>query len=794
VPGFTIPNDDGTAQGKAQASVDTGDIAIMVGAIALTGVVSGCAVSAQGTPNMTVAVAAGTVRIGGQKVTVAGGNVTISPADLTSPRFDLITADLNGALAKVTGSTAPQADATHPGPSFPAIPANRVVLASVYVPATDTAINANQIVQKGVLLEDQPFERPTHYGADPSLSDNGPAFQACSDALTDAGGVIAELPGLFKFQTGFTINDKGAVKVMGLAGRSNGGSAGLVLSARSPNITLVDCNQISDPAATHAAPEFYNVRFEDGTIDDLTTSSVSATWTGTPGGSGTIVFTKNGHPFKVGDTVFTSRQVGTTQFRGLVVVITTTTSSTFSGTVNDPGTAGGTGLTVSLELLFTTANRQGFSVTLLRIHGETGFHTGRCSFYGGLYGILLDTTGSVDDSWGESQECRFYFCNIGLSIQGNGGQSVVVSGGNLMMKSQCIGFQGPTDGNDCNHFRAWGMKFDTQHCSGDGGVGFDLTAANYFHLGPIDWEIEGDYTCIQVGRIRGETGQIVGQNFQHNMNKKGTGILLAGSNTGPNPPYYVDGVTVIGGQWGGVGWSEAIHIGPYCRGVKVLGGNANSASTGIVIDNATNVTGTLISGFSFFDTGNNIFSIPAGSDTRYESCYDINGPKWWDNVATPSSQLISASAMELDGSSKIAFGTAPNIIATIACQKPGSSGAYFAWEVPQDASPAQPLTVEIHWVAGSTETAKAVRWSINAKKINAGTDVTAAGTTTAFAGTNSNKTVNVSVDEAVKTVLSSVSAGDVIRVSVRRISGDASDTLTGTAYISGCSMGYTKKR
>lgn len=141
---FTIPN-VADAAFPHQSRVFSTDFATLVAGDAATGVVSGGAVTAQGTPDMTVAVAAGTVSVAGVDVTVAGGNVTITAADSSNARFDLIVSDNVGALSAVAGS--PIID-----PVLPAIPANSVVLATVYVPANDTAINSNQIIDKRVFV------------------------------------------------------------------------------------------------------------------------------------------------------------------------------------------------------------------------------------------------------------------------------------------------------------------------------------------------------------------------------------------------------------------------------------------------------------------------------------------------------------------------------------------------------------------------------------------------------------------------------------------------------------------
>lgn len=142
---FSIPN-SADAAFQAQAEPDARDIDIMAAGASGHGVIQGCAVSAQGVPDMTVAVAVGTVQIGGAAVRkVAAGNVAIGAAHATLNRFDLVCADGTGTKQVIVGTAAAY-------PVLPAISAGYVVLAAVYVPATDTAIAANQITDKRLIL------------------------------------------------------------------------------------------------------------------------------------------------------------------------------------------------------------------------------------------------------------------------------------------------------------------------------------------------------------------------------------------------------------------------------------------------------------------------------------------------------------------------------------------------------------------------------------------------------------------------------------------------------------------
>ena len=139
---FNIPN-SADAEHVSQAQPDSRDFSgILVPAFQGTGIITGCAVTPQGSPNMTVAVAAGQIAIGGAAIAVTGGNVTIVAADGTNARFDLICVDNTGAKSAVAGVPAP-------APVFPD-PAGKVVIAAVRVPAGVASINAAKIVDKRV--------------------------------------------------------------------------------------------------------------------------------------------------------------------------------------------------------------------------------------------------------------------------------------------------------------------------------------------------------------------------------------------------------------------------------------------------------------------------------------------------------------------------------------------------------------------------------------------------------------------------------------------------------------------
>lgn len=148
---WTIP-DKGEGQNDIQSILFQEYLDVLVAGIrALDAVLFGCACTAQGTPDMTVAVAKGGVLSNGVMFPVTAGNVTIGTADATNPRIDLIVVNSSGTKAVRAGTAAA-------APKPPARTANDVVLAVVYVPANDTTISSDQIVDMRVLRDHGPIE------------------------------------------------------------------------------------------------------------------------------------------------------------------------------------------------------------------------------------------------------------------------------------------------------------------------------------------------------------------------------------------------------------------------------------------------------------------------------------------------------------------------------------------------------------------------------------------------------------------------------------------------------------
>lgn len=147
---WSIPG-KGTAQNNIMSVLYAEQLNILLAGInGIDCVLAGCAVTAQGTPDMTVAVAKGSVLTNGVLKPVVAGNATITTANSTNPRLDLVVVNSSGTVAVRAGTAAA-------APIPPARTANDVVIAMVYVPASDTTISSDQIVDMRVIRTGGPI-------------------------------------------------------------------------------------------------------------------------------------------------------------------------------------------------------------------------------------------------------------------------------------------------------------------------------------------------------------------------------------------------------------------------------------------------------------------------------------------------------------------------------------------------------------------------------------------------------------------------------------------------------------
>lgn len=145
---FTIP-DKGTGVNDIQSIYFKEYVEILTAGVnGIDCVLSGCDVT--GSAGMTPSVAKGAVLSNGTLYAVAAGTVTIGAAHGTLPRLDLIVIDSSGAKQVRAGTAAA-------APKPPARTANDVVLAVVYVPATDTVIATSQCIDMRVMRTQGPI-------------------------------------------------------------------------------------------------------------------------------------------------------------------------------------------------------------------------------------------------------------------------------------------------------------------------------------------------------------------------------------------------------------------------------------------------------------------------------------------------------------------------------------------------------------------------------------------------------------------------------------------------------------
>lgn len=138
---WTIP-DQGEGDSNIQSVLFREDLEVLVAGVSgVDCVLSGLAVT--GGADMTPAVAKGAVLSNRVMFAVAGADVTIGAADGSNPRIDLIVVNSSGALAVRAGTAAA-------APKPPERSTNDVVIAQVYIPASDTTIATTQIKDRRV--------------------------------------------------------------------------------------------------------------------------------------------------------------------------------------------------------------------------------------------------------------------------------------------------------------------------------------------------------------------------------------------------------------------------------------------------------------------------------------------------------------------------------------------------------------------------------------------------------------------------------------------------------------------
>lgn len=154
---LTVYNEGEVPLVSNQATLYQADIDALIAGMLGTGVLYGCAVSPQGTPDNTVAVAAGAVIERFGRIVVTAGNVTMPTADSSNPMWVLVSISSSGTKTVTAGTAATN-------PLLPAIPANHVPLAAIWWPASDTTVASNQITDKRVIIPPAFGAQPYHHG------------------------------------------------------------------------------------------------------------------------------------------------------------------------------------------------------------------------------------------------------------------------------------------------------------------------------------------------------------------------------------------------------------------------------------------------------------------------------------------------------------------------------------------------------------------------------------------------------------------------------------------------------
>lgn len=182
---WTVP-DKGTAQNDIQSVFFQEHLRILSEGFSGDAIVlSGGACTAQGSPDMTVAVSKAATRSSDTLNATAAGNATITTAHATHPRFDTVVISSSGTLAVRAGTAAA-------APKPPTRTAGDVALCSVFVPANDTTISSNQITDLRMLRKRDPTTLFKEYGA---VTTNNTS--SAIEALNKASSGVTIPDGLF---------------------------------------------------------------------------------------------------------------------------------------------------------------------------------------------------------------------------------------------------------------------------------------------------------------------------------------------------------------------------------------------------------------------------------------------------------------------------------------------------------------------------------------------------------------------------------------------------------------------
>lgn len=212
-----IPNLENNPAFDAQAAPDASDWQNVANAIGVTGIVSGCVVSAGVITDMIVQSTAGSVFVNGTIHAVAAASVTIANAS-ASDRRDMIVANASGSVFAVQGT--PCGTPLWTRNSFPAlppvkaaIPANCVFLSDIYVASSTTNIQSSNINNNTTVITLNPAAGVSSFNTRTgavtfTAADIGSTFTAAGQIPTATGsGTGTNLP---IGSSGFVLTSNGA--------------------------------------------------------------------------------------------------------------------------------------------------------------------------------------------------------------------------------------------------------------------------------------------------------------------------------------------------------------------------------------------------------------------------------------------------------------------------------------------------------------------------------------------------------------------------------------------------------
>jgi hypothetical protein len=222
---------------------------------------------------------------------------------------------------------------------------------------------------------------------------------------------------------------------------------------------------------------------------------------------------------------------------------------------------------------------------------------------------------------------------------------------------------------------------------------------------------------------------------------------------------------------------------------------SRSAAGILALDNSLGTTGATLE----FSNQTAPSSPASGAERLYGNAGKL---KWKDssgniydlsNVGTRTRTFtIPLTAMTPEsGASATTLGSGTNAMDAVTLHDALSEGVMFSFSVPSDwASGA--LTYTTLWAPSATDAVShTVRWTADVIELTAGTDVTAAGTTTGVTGTSAARTANLMVIGDTRTLLTPSVAGSFVRANLRRNGGHSNDTYVGDVNLLGIRLDYT---